>query len=186
MNNLDFFKACWNNEKMATVAMIQALPSDKLVYQPHPVNRTAREIVSHLLSHMVDFKTILQSNTCDETLEFDFLDSAMAAYQLDIFWKEVSLLLNNTSLDAWENETVELLIEGKTFVTLSRSSMMWFFFFDMIHHPYATVPHRESFGSYPSPGRIESECVALSTYQGGEHQEVHLHQSCFYMRFGTP
>ena len=134
MNNLDFFKACWNNEKLATVAMIEALPSDRLVYQPHPVNRTAREIVSHLLSHMVDFKTILQFNTCDETLAFDFMDSAMAAYQMDIFWKEVTDILNKTSIEAWENETVELLIDGKTFVTLPRSSMMWFFFFDVIHH----------------------------------------------------
>ena len=35
---------------------------------------------------------------------------------------------------AWEKEQVELFIHGKSFITIPRMNMMWFFFFDIIHH----------------------------------------------------
>ena len=42
--------------------------------------------------------------------------------------------LNEMSNEQWENEPIELLIEGKSFITLPRMHMMWFFHNDIIHH----------------------------------------------------
>lgn len=134
MNNLDFFKTCLANEKDATLKMLMCLPSDRLDYQPHPKNRTAREIVSHLLAHMADMKTILSNSVCDETLDFEFIDSLDAANKMEILWIELSKLVNTINIKQWEEEQVGLLIELKPFLTLPRNSMMWFFFFDIIHH----------------------------------------------------
>lgn len=134
MTNLDFFKACMANEKEATVKMLMSLPSDKLDYTPHPKNRTARQIVAHLLAHLVDMKMILSSSVCDETLDFDFTNSLDAANKLEIFWIEFMAMLNLVTIDQWDNEIVSLLIESKPFIAIPRNSMIWFFFFDLIHH----------------------------------------------------
>jgi uncharacterized damage-inducible protein DinB len=134
MTNLDFFKASLANEKDATLNMIKSLPTDKLDYKPHPINRTAREIVSHLLAHMVDMKNILNSTVCDETMDVDFSDSIDAANKMEIMWFELSQHVNFLLNESWENESVSLLIESKPYISLQRNSMMWFFFFDIIHH----------------------------------------------------
>jgi uncharacterized damage-inducible protein DinB len=134
MTNLDFFKTCLANEKDATLKMLMCLPSERLDYQPHPKNKTAREIVSHLLSHMVDMKMILQSSVCDQTLDLKFNDILDGANKMEILWIELTQMVNSIDVNNWENEKVSLLIESKQYMTLPRSSMVWFFFFDLIHH----------------------------------------------------
>ena len=134
MTNLDFFKTCLANEKEATLKMLMCLPSERLDYQPHPKNRTAREIVSHLLGHMVDMKMILNSSVCNETHNFQFDDSLDAGNKMEILWIELTQLINKIDIAIWEGEKVGLLIGSKPYLTLPRNSMMWFFFFDIIHH----------------------------------------------------
>ena len=134
MTNLEFFKACWNNELSATINIFKALPNDKLNYKPHEVNRTAYEIVEHLVGHSVDLVTIASTSLCDETLKYDFatVEDAAAAYQSKS--DELNAVLNSLTDGQWENEDVELTINNSPFITLKRNQMMWFFFFDIIHH----------------------------------------------------
>ncbi|MGB1507734.1 MAG: DinB family protein, partial [Crocinitomicaceae bacterium] len=49
-------------------------------------------------------------------------------------WEKALNSLEEMSNEQWENEPVELLIEGKSFITLPRMHMMWFFHNDIIHH----------------------------------------------------
>lgn len=134
MSNLGFFIGCFNNELAATCALIESLPADKLYYRPHPVNRSAAEIVEHLLGHMVDLKTILEKDECDETLTYTFSDPKDASVRYARHAAEVSTALQAVTEEQWEKGMVELKIEGKSFITIPRMNMMWFFFFDIIHH----------------------------------------------------
>jgi uncharacterized damage-inducible protein DinB len=134
MSNLSFFKACWSNEIAATQALISALPADRMDYRPHPVTRSAYEIVEHLLGHAVDLKVIATSSQCDETLKYDVGSPAAAAARYGELAALVTEALNGLTDQQWEQEPVELLIEGKSFLTIPRVNMMWFFFFDVIHH----------------------------------------------------
>ena len=134
MNNLDFFKSCWQNELAATLNIFKSLPNDQLSYKPHPINRTAYEIVEHLVGHAADLVTIASSNNCDETLTFNFANVEEAANAYDQYSAQLLNILNDLTLDSWDNEYVELTINGNPFITLKRCQMMWFFFFDIIHH----------------------------------------------------
>jgi len=134
MSNLSFFKACWSNEIAATQALIAALPESRMDYRPHPINRSANEIVEHLLGHAVDLKVISTSGQCDETLKYDVGSPAAAAARYGELAAAVTDALNTLTEQQWEQEPVELLIEGKSFLTIPRVNMMWFFFFDIIHH----------------------------------------------------
>jgi uncharacterized damage-inducible protein DinB len=134
MSNLSFFSACFQNEIQATQSLIESLPADRLDYRPHPVNRSAYEIVEHLLAHIKDLKVICEKNVCEETMHYSFVNPADASIKYGEHASEVKIALESLSDTAWEQEPVELFIHGKSFVTLPRMSMMWFFFFDIIHH----------------------------------------------------
>ncbi len=134
MTNLEFYKACFANEKASTLQLFLSLPSEKLGYRPHSINRSAREIIAHLMAHLVDLKIILGHSVCNETMDFDFLDSEDAANKMNILWDTVAEALHKLNIVQWEEEQVELFVNEKSFVKLPRNSMMWFFFFDIIHH----------------------------------------------------
>jgi len=134
LTNLQFFKACLANELKATKDIIAALPNDQLSYRPHPVNRSGYEISEHIIAHVADLAVILQNNQCDEILSYPFTNAEDGADKLSQLWDAVTAILENYSEDRWTEETVELLVDGKLLVTLPRMQMMWFFFFDIIHH----------------------------------------------------
>jgi len=134
LTNLQFFKACLANEFQATQSIIAALPNDQLSYRPHPINRSAYEIAEHIIAHVADLAIMLRANTCDEILTYPFSGAEDGAQKLKVLWDEVTALLGNYSEEKWMHEPVELLVAGKPLVTLPRMQMMWFFFFDIIHH----------------------------------------------------
>jgi len=134
MDNLSFFKSCIGNEQKATIALFNACESKNIDYKPHEVNRSAREIIEHITTHLIDLNVILDNPICDETLTLQFNDVGDAANQLSKQWELLLKKLENYSAEKWESENVELLVAGKPFATLPRMQMMWFFFFDIIHH----------------------------------------------------
>ena len=133
-SNLNFFKTCFKSERQSTINLLASMPDDSLLYKPHPINRSAQEITEHLLAHLFDLKIIIENNQCDETLSFSFKDAKEASEILNQLWAEVEQSLDKLTNEQWETEMVELLISGKSFATMPRANMMWFFFFDIIHH----------------------------------------------------
>ena len=134
MNNLDFFKAYFKNEFKATFDIIKAMPSDQLEYRPHPINRTAYEIAEHIAAHVYDFEVIINNKQCDERLVYTFNSPSELADNIKKMWEQAEASLETLDAKQWEEEPVELLINGKSFVTLPRMHMMWFFYNDIIHH----------------------------------------------------
>lgn len=134
MNNLEFFRQCVATEYPATNALLLALPDGQLSYRPHPVNRSAAELVEHIVAHVYDLIIILEHPVCDEKLSYAFPNVAAAAADMTTQWNRLKTILENYDEERWEKEPVELLVAGKPLVTLPRKDMMWFFFFDIIHH----------------------------------------------------
>ena len=134
MNNLEFFRHCVAAEYNATHALLLALPDAELAYRPHTVNRSAAELVEHIVAHVYDLIIILEHPVCDEKLSYDFKDVSATAADMTIQWNRLKALLEGYDPARWEKEQVELLVAGKPLVTLPRKDMMWFFFFDIIHH----------------------------------------------------
>jgi len=133
-SNLTFFKACFKNEMQSTINLLTAMPNANLNFKPHPINRSAKEIAEHILAHVLDLKIIIENNSCDEALVFDFESADDASQKLTNLWADVEQALEKVTNEQWENEMVELLVSGKSFASMPRTNMMWFFFFDIIHH----------------------------------------------------
>jgi len=132
--NMNFFTQCMKSELKATSDLLRACPADKLDYRPHPVNRSARELIEHILGHIVDLKVILLENHCEENHAYEFSTPIDAVDKLETLWQSVVFELENNTSIQWQNEEVQLSVHGKPFVKIPRSNMMWFFFFDVIHH----------------------------------------------------
>jgi uncharacterized damage-inducible protein DinB len=134
INNLQFFKECLSNELQATVAIIDSIPPDGLAYKPHYANRTAGEIIEHLICHMVDMRTLIKEFSVDETFSHVFKGPKEASLEMQSVWKEVQGLLADLDENVWEEKESKLFIHGNLFIALPINRMMWFFFFDIIHH----------------------------------------------------
>jgi uncharacterized damage-inducible protein DinB len=134
MNNREFFKACLTNEMEATANIIASLNSEKLDYRPHPNSRSAFEIAEHIIAHAYDFNVILTSEVCDECLVMPFVDSQEGSQILKRHWEKAIAIVDAMDEDSFNSINVELQISGKSFLTIPRASMMWFFLFDIIHH----------------------------------------------------
>lgn len=134
MSNAQFFKACLVNELRATHDVIAALPADQLEYRPHPVNRSAYQIAEHIIAHVFDLEIILTQTVCDEILSYPFESPKDAAAAMKAKWEHVIHLFDQLDESTWDSVPVELKIQGEHFLTIPRSQMMWFFFFDIIHH----------------------------------------------------
>ena len=97
------------------------------------MNRTAYEIAEHIVAHVYDLDVIANNAQCDERLKHDFDNPKQLSDEMKRLWEKALDSLNEMSNEQWENEPIELLIEGKSFITLPRMHMMWFFHNDIIH-----------------------------------------------------
>jgi uncharacterized damage-inducible protein DinB len=134
MTNLDFFKACLQAELQPTANIIMALPKEQLDYRPHERSRSAYEIAEHIIAHAYDFTVILTEGRCDECLVMPFSSPEEGVEKLHLYWNKAISLLERYDEQKWTNEPVELLVGGAPLLTIPRVNMMWFFFFDVIHH----------------------------------------------------
>jgi uncharacterized damage-inducible protein DinB len=134
MSNLIFFKTVLESELKATSEIITALPFENIHYRPHERSRSAYQISEHIIAHAFDFIVILNNSVCDECLVMPFSSSLEGSVKLEQYWNETVSILNDYDEDRWNNEMVELQINGNTLLSLPRANMMWFFLFDIIHH----------------------------------------------------
>lgn len=134
MTNREFFIQCLKNELKSTVDVIQALNDAKMDHRPHPNSRSAYEIAEHIIAHAYDFDIILKGTVCDECLNMKFANAAEGSKLLSDYWQNAISTAENTSEEDFNNINVELLVSGKSFVTIPRGAMLWFFLFDVIHH----------------------------------------------------
>jgi uncharacterized damage-inducible protein DinB len=63
-----------------------------------------------------------------------FRDSQEGAQMLRKYWEKAIALVDAMDEESFNTINVELQVSGKSFVTIPRGSMMWFFLFDVIHH----------------------------------------------------
>lgn len=134
MSNKEFFLACLQTEFKATYDIIAAMPFDEAGYRPHERSRSAYEIAEHIIAHALDFGVILNNDKCDECLVLPFSSSQDGAEQLKLHWEKAIEVLSDYSDSKWNEESVELLVNGNPLLTMPRANMMWFFLFDIIHH----------------------------------------------------
>ena len=77
---------------------------------------------------------MINNGQYDEKLRFPFENPSTLTDQMKEIWEQTQKSLENINDKQWEEEPVELLINGASFITLPRIHIMWFFLNEIIHH----------------------------------------------------
>jgi len=140
LNNREFFIRRWNQEFLGFLAVIRALPADRLDYRPHPKSRSAGELASLLVSLQhgcIDLCTTQQSayNTAMRWHPADHpatLEEMVSAYELH--HKALAEKLNRLDDKAWSHPAWMIRGEQEILLKDTIGGLMWLALFDAVHH----------------------------------------------------
>ncbi len=135
MTEREFFIGRWAAELPMTLGVVQALPDEKLDYKPHEKNRTAREIVGHLLGHVEDINELmLATGSINHRMEIPFTNIADAVEQMKKSGAKVESQIPGVDENTWAKKNNQFLVDGHSHFEMPVGMTAWILLFDMIHH----------------------------------------------------
>src|SRR4051812_23465164 len=105
MTNKEFFIKQWTSEIKATVNCINAVPDAKADYKPNPKNRSAHDLVSHLVGEAKDMVTMVEAGTIDHA-SATFTNMAEAATAYETASKKFLEKLAATDEQTWSTKMI--------------------------------------------------------------------------------
>jgi uncharacterized damage-inducible protein DinB len=128
----NFFFEKWDREAPKFDAVMDALPTDRLDYRPHPNSRSAAEMVTHLAREQEMLVRMIDDG------RIDYKDSRAEDFgEMRALWTKSTAELRDrlkTLDEAGWNRPVRFYREGKQINETTTSEMLWGFLLDMIHH----------------------------------------------------
>ena len=135
MTNKEFFINVLHAEEPVFLKVIEALPADKLDFNPHEKARTAGRIAFQLASQWFFISAIVKEGAPDwskyREIENPAVDAILAEAKKN--FDQLNIDLAAASDADWENGTAVLVYPGGKWET-KKYDMAWGFFFDAIHH----------------------------------------------------
>lgn len=132
MADQNFFFEKWDREAPKFDAVMDALPTDRLDYRPHPNSRSAAEMVTHLAREQEMLVRMIDDG------RIDYKDSRAEDFgEMRALWTKSTAELRDrlkTLDEAGWNRPVRFYREGKQINETTTSEMLWGFLLDMIHH----------------------------------------------------
>ena len=140
LGNRDFFIRRWEHEYSSFVEVLKSLPSTKLDYRPHPVSRSAGELVALLVSAEKACVELCETgrSSFNSGLRFHLqtgftaLEDMIAAYEQH--HRELAKKLDDLNDVTWNRPA--WLTRGDQEIVLRDSvgGLLWTALFDAVHH----------------------------------------------------
>jgi len=132
VTNEELFLKLWEREQPKFQRMLDAVPSDRVDYRPHPKSRSAAEMVTLLAREQEILCGMIDSG------EIDFRDPGSDPIdEMRALWEKSTKGLRERleKLDdtGWK-KPVKFLMGGKVANEQPTSEWLWGFLHDMIHH----------------------------------------------------
>ena len=134
MTNKDFFIKEWTSEIKATALAFHTVPDAKADYKPNPKNRTAHELVGHMLGEVNDMIHMLTTGTIADHKSATITTMAEAAKTYETKTKEFLDKLAKVDETTWTTKVIPFTIHGNKVYEGPMNEMAWGYFKDMIHH----------------------------------------------------
>jgi uncharacterized damage-inducible protein DinB len=128
----DSFFDIWDREAPKFDSVMDALPTDRLDYRPHPKSRSAAEMVAHLAREQEMLTQMMNEG------KIDYRDPVPEDFgEMRALWKKCTSELRDRLKnldDAGWNRPVKFFMNGKQINETSTHEMLWGFLLDMVHH----------------------------------------------------
>lgn len=133
MTNREFYLQHCASELPRFLAVMEAVPAQRLDYRPHPTSRSAHELIGHLVGHHQDVLELAQTGKINHRIQVPFknLDEALQMYRTAHTALEQEFGAMNES--TWESPG-KFLVNGEVKYEFSRRDLAWMLFFDSVHH----------------------------------------------------
>lgn len=132
MTNQELYFKLWDREQAKFERMLDAVPSERTDYRPHPKSRSAAEMVTLLAREQELLQRMLDTGEIDlRDFGSDPIDEMRA------LWKKSTNALRERLQrldDAGWKKPVKFLMGGKVVNEQPTSEWLWGFLHDMIHH----------------------------------------------------
>ena len=133
MTNKEFLINQWTSEIKSTVTAFRTIPDAKADYKPNPKNRTAQELVAHMLGEINDMINMVTIGSIEHTpATFKNMEEAANAYETKC--NEFLTKLASVDEETWSKKIIPFLINGNKAFEAPMTNMAWNFFKDTIHH----------------------------------------------------
>jgi uncharacterized damage-inducible protein DinB len=140
LSNLQFFIRRWEQEYPAFVNVLRALPQDQLDYRPHPLSRSAGELVAFMVSTeqaCIDLCTTKESSYSASMRWHPSgrpatLEQMITAYEHH--HRALAVRLNNTDDILWGHPAWMVRGEQEILLKDTVGGLMWLALFDAVHH----------------------------------------------------
>ena len=132
MTNRELFLKLWEREQPKFERMLDAVPSERGDYRPHPTSRSGAEMVTLLAREQEILCAMIDSG------QIDFRDfGADPIEEMRALWKksteELRARLQKLDDAGWQ-KPARFLMGGKVAGEQPASEWLWGFLHDMIHH----------------------------------------------------
>jgi uncharacterized damage-inducible protein DinB len=140
LSNREFFIRRWELEYPSFVAVFKALPPDKLDYRPHPVSRSAGELVALLVSVEKSCVELCESGRSSfnsglrfhPKTGFTTLEEMIAAYEQH--HRTLAEKLYDLDEVTWNRPAWLTRSEQEIILRDSVGGLLWLALFDSVHH----------------------------------------------------
>jgi uncharacterized damage-inducible protein DinB len=134
MTNKDFFIKEWTSEIKATATSFRTVPEAKWDYKPNVKNRSAKELVAHVLGEVNDLINMLTTGTITDHKAATITTMEEAATTFETRSKEFLDKLAKTDDSTWMTKNIPFIMRGKMIYEGPMGEMAWGYFKDLIHH----------------------------------------------------
>lgn len=134
MTNRELFINRYEAELPIFLAVFAALPGDRLDFRPHPVSRSAEDLVGHMIGHEQDLEELLETGTMNHRVQVPFADMEEAAELFEAAHQSVLAKARAMDDETWDNDISRFVVEGQVLYELPYRDIAWLLRFDSIHH----------------------------------------------------
>ena len=133
MISQDFLLQCYQDEHPRTQKVFGALIDGQLDYTPHPISRTARDLVGHMIGHYDDIIELIDDGVIHHRMSVPFDDVASAVRHSDESAQKLIEKLGGMDEDAL-GQPAKMWVGEHMVYEAPAVQMIMSFLFDMIHH----------------------------------------------------
>lgn len=133
MNNQQFFLHMLTDEFKRFHDVIAAAPGGNLDYRPDPRSRSARELIGHLIGHVLDLVELVDDGVINHRNNVEFGDASDGVAKFDEAYAALRARLQDVSDEQWAT-SADFLAGGHLVMSAPVQALMWMLLLDSVHH----------------------------------------------------
>ncbi len=134
MTNQKFFVESLLAEVAGTARLIRAVPQENWSFTHHERQRTAQQLIGHMVPHIDDVLEVLNDGQMNHRWFVDYATPEEAASHFEAVCQQVAEKVATIDDATWYEKICPMKINGNTVYEVPTFRLAWMMYTDLIHH----------------------------------------------------